>query len=88
MNFSKVRLSDPKGLDLVWRNSSQSVFQLDSAQGWELESSELGVIATHASRREALLLPWAQVAHCDVLNAAESTLATLGDVARKGRKVG
>ena len=83
MKFSKVRLADPKGLELEWRNVSQSVFQLGIEQGWRLESSELGVIATHDSRALPLLLPWSQVSSCDILTVADSFTVPLGEVAKR-----
>lgn len=65
MIFSRVRLASPTGLELVWRNVSQSTFQLSRAEGWELESSEHGVLAKHSSHEQPLLLPWGQVAWCE-----------------------
>ena len=71
MKFSRVRFASPTGMELLWRNSSQSVFQLDSASGWDLTADTNGVIGIHESRPLSLFVPWTQVAHCDILADAK-----------------
>ena len=73
MKFARVRLASPTGVEMVWRNSSQSVFQLDTATGWDLTADANGVVGLHASRELPLFVPWAQIAHCDVLADAKGS---------------
>ena len=75
MKFSKVRLSSPTGVELAWRGSSSSVFQLEVSQGWSMYSAEHGIVATHDSRPEHLFLPWSIVGTCDVLPEADAVKA-------------
>jgi hypothetical protein len=67
VKYRRVLFSSPKGLEIFFRNQSQSLFQLDSIAGWDLSDSEHGVLARHDSRPDALLVPWAQVGCCDIL---------------------
>jgi len=66
MKFSKIQFVNPKGLEIVVRGVSTSVYQLESVTGWDLADSEYGVVARHETRG-ALFLPWGLIGPCDVL---------------------
>lgn len=66
MKFTIVRLNAPKGLEIVWRGSADTLWQLHAASGWDCSAVEHGIVALHPSRVEPLFLPWAIVGTCDV----------------------